>query len=83
VAPPWWKAPWRFLVETVTGVFIFGVIGLGAVAIQCLIKYLSSKGIEGVVVWALNAGEVMVLITDLVLFGRFLWKTGSRTWKEM
>jgi hypothetical protein len=81
--PPWWRAPWRFLIETLVGLFIFGVIAAAAVAIKLGVEELSRRGIEGFIIWGLKGGEYALFGTDLVLFGRFLWRTGIRTWKEL
>lgn len=82
-SPPWWKAPWKFLTETVVDVFIFGVIGAAAVGLNLLVVYLSDKGIDSAILIGLKCAEYGLFVTDIVLFGRFLWKTGWRTWKEL
>lgn len=81
--PRWWHAPWKFLVETLVGVFIFVVIAAAAVAIKFAVKELEKRGVDGFIIWGLVAAEYALFTTDLILFGRFLWKTGARTWKEL
>lgn len=80
---PWWHAPWRFLIESLVGVFIFGVIAAAAVALNLVVADLSTRGVDKPILWGLTLAEYAIFVTDLVLFLRFLWKTGSRHWKEM
>jgi hypothetical protein len=81
--PPWWKAPWKFFIETLVGVFIFGVIASAAVAINLVVVVLTLRGVDWYIIWGLKGAEYALFTTDLVLFGRFLWRTASRTWKEL
>jgi len=80
--PPWWKAPWKFFIESIVGIFIFGVIGAGAVSIKFIVDFLSTKGVDSYILLGLKGAEYALFTTDMVLFGRFLWKTGQRIWKE-
>lgn len=82
-SPPWWKAPWEFLVETLVGVFIFVVIGGAAVGLNFLVHELENNQIDGVITFGLKTAEYALFLVDLVLFGRFLWKTASRTWRKL
>ena len=79
----WWLAPWKFLVETLVGVVIFGAIAGAAVAINLLVTRLSTLGVDRPILWGLTGAEYALFVTDLVLFVRFLWKTGSQTWKDL
>jgi hypothetical protein len=79
----WWKPPWQFLVETIVGILIFGVIAAAALAIKLIVRWLSSRGIDSYIIFGLTAAEYALFTTDLVLFGRFLWKTALRIWKDL
>ncbi len=79
----WWEVPLRFLVETLTGASIFLVIAAAAVGLSVLVRYLDGKNIDGVILLGLKAGEYGLFLMDLLLFGRFLYRTTVRTWGEL
>lgn len=81
--PLWWNAPVRFFVETLVGLFIFGVIASAAVGLHLLVALLSSKGIDSFILVGLKGAEYALFGADLILFGRFLWKTTERTWRAL
>ena len=81
--PKWWEAPWRFLVEALTGAFIFAVIGSAAVGLNFLVSYLEKKDVDHFILYGLKGAEYGLFLVDLILFARFLWKTASRTWKDL
>lgn len=80
---PWWKAPWEFLVETLVGSFIFIVIGAGAVGLNYLVHFLEAKEIDEFILFGLTAAEYLLFSVDLILFGRFIWRTACRTWRKL
>lgn len=80
---PWWKAPWEFLVETLVGVFIFVVISGAAVLLHFFVHELEINQISDVITLGLKAAEYVLFLVDLLLFGRFLWKTTYRTWRKL
>ena len=81
--PRWWKAPWRFFVETLTGFFIFAVIGGAAVGLDFLGRYLEEWQVDQLIVLGLKGAVYALFIMNLVLFGRFLWRTARRTWEAL
>jgi hypothetical protein len=81
--PEWLRAPWRFLLEALTGFLIFVVIGAAAVGLSFLVKCLEAWKVDLLIVWGLRLAEYSLFVTDLILFWRFLWRTARRTWKEL
>jgi hypothetical protein len=79
----WICTPKRFFIETIVAIAIFLIIGAAAVGLSYIVKYLDSHGVDIVIVTGLKIVEYAIFVTDVVLFGRFLWKTGRRTWDEM
>lgn len=77
------SAPKKFLVETITGISIFLIIGSAAVGLSYIVELLDKNGIDKVIVIGLKITEYSIFAFDLILFGRFLWKTGRRTWGEL
>jgi hypothetical protein len=79
----WWNAPWKLFVKTLIGVFIFSVIAGAAVSLNFIIQYLEERNCDLLITWGLKAVEYALFIIDLVLFGRFLWRTAYQTWWEL
>ena len=72
--------PRRFLIETLSGIVIFMIIAGAAVLLSFFVEFLMSRGVDLVIVYGLKSAEYMIFVMDLVLFFRFLWVTGKRTW---
>jgi hypothetical protein len=79
----WWKPPLRFVVESITGVFLFGVVAGAAVGVSIYLHYLERQGVDAVIAYGLQAAEYALFVADLVLFARFLWKSSLRTWQAL
>jgi len=77
------SAPKRFFFETLTGIAIFGIIALAAVGLSFFVKFLDVNGIDPVIVVCLKGAEYAIFFMDIILFGRFLWRTGLKTWGEL
>ena len=72
-----------FLVETIIGVLIFLIIACAAVGLSFLVTFLDSNGVDNVIVVGLKFAEYAIFFIDLILFGRFLWKTSLKMWREL
>ena len=79
----WWRVPWRFLLEVLTGVLTFTVVAVSAVGLSFAVKDLEALHVDFIVIWGLKFVEYALFATDLILFLRFLWKTGRRTWDAL
>ncbi len=77
----WWAVPFFFCVEIITGLAIFTIIAAAALLLNYLIRYLELQNFDGFIIWGLKIAEYSVFLTDLVLFFRFLWRAGQRTWR--
>jgi len=78
--PVWWKAPLRFLFEMLAGTAIFLIVGSSALFLNWLVEFLQAHGINQAIVYGLEFAEYTLFLTDLVLFCRFAYVTGRRTW---
>ena len=68
------------MTETAVGVIFFVVIAAAAVGLNFVINELSELGISSGILYGLTGAEYALFVMDLVLFGRFLWKTAIRSW---
>jgi len=78
-----WKPPLRFVVEAITGVFLFGVVAGAAVGVSIYLHYLERQGVDVFIAYGLQAAEYALFVADLALFARFLWKSSLRTWQSL
>ncbi len=78
-----WEALWRFLIEIMVGTVIFFVIALAAVGLNFFVRFLETRDVDLLIVWGLIGAEYTLFIVDLVMFGRFLWKTAQRMWYRL
>ena len=81
--PPFWRAPWTFVVHTLVSIGCFVAIAGGAVAIHILVTWLELYGIDQIIIWGLKLAEYAVFGTDLLLFFVSLWKSARRTIGEL
>lgn len=79
---PWWKVPWEFLFETLGGVFVFVMVGSASVGLNLLVHTLEVVQVDVVILYGLISAEYALFLVDLTCFGRSLWKTTSRAWRE-
>jgi len=77
------SVPRRFLFEAITGISVFLIIAVAAVGLSFLVTLLENFGVDNVIVIGLKCAEYLIFLFDLVLFGRFLWVTFKKTWKEL
>lgn len=77
------SAPRKFLVETLTGIAIFSIIAGAAVGLSFFVKFLETNNVDVVVIVGLKIAEYAIFVVDLILFGRFLWRTFTTTWSEL
>jgi len=73
----------HFVIETLTGITLFVIIALAASGLSFLVKFLLSMNIDIVIIYGLTAAEYILFAFDLVLFCRFLWTTGCKTWRSL
>ena len=78
-AKPFWHAPWEFAVHSLVGSFIFLLIAGIATLLDWAVQFLEAHKISSVVVVGCRTAEYVILITDLVLYAVFLWRTARRT----
>lgn len=83
VTDAWVKTPVRFFLETVTSICLFLIIGSAAVGLNFCVLYLQKNNIDQVIIYGLKFAEYSLFIADLVLFGRFLWVTVQKTWRDL
>ena len=74
---------WKFLVETITGMAIFLIIASAAVGLSYIVITLDNYGVDKIIIIGLKAIEYAIFFVDIVLFGRFLWRTSIKTWGEL
>lgn len=79
----WSRSPKKFFFETITGTAIFCIIAAAAVGLSLVVVFLESKGIDPFILYGLKLAEYSLFTLDLILFFRFLWRTGKRTWGEL
>lgn len=86
---PFWRAPWEFAIHGIVGTSIFAIIAALAVALDLSIGWLETRHwlaphrISVFVILGLEAAEYALFVTDLSLFGVFLWRTAKRTIKDL
>jgi hypothetical protein len=81
---PFWRAPWEFAVHGVVGTLIFAIIAALAVALDLAVGWLESiHRVSDLVIIGLKVAEWGLFVTDLFLFGMFLWRTAKRTLKNL
>jgi len=54
---------------------------MGALGLSVVIDALAAAKAKQFIILGLTGAEYALFAADLVLFGRYLWKTSSRTWK--
>lgn len=79
----WWVAPWKFLVHTLTGVFVFGTIAAAAVGLSFAVDWLKEMKVASVIVFGLRAMEYGLFAVDVLLFSRFLFCTAREFWNQL
>jgi len=77
------NVPKKFLIETITGIFVFVIIAIAAVALSYFVIFLKSHGVDVVIIVGLTIAEYGIFTVDLILFFRFLWRTSVKTWGEL
>ena len=82
-APPFWDAPLEFLIHSIVGTAIFALIASAAIVIDFAVQRLETLHISPVITYGLMAAAYALFLTDLILFGVFLWKTGVRSAKKL
>ena len=81
--PPFWHAPWRIAVEAITGTLIFLIIAAFAILLDIGVSFLEARNINSIIIWGLIGAKYTLFAVDLILFGRFLWKTLLRNWEKL
>src|SRR4051794_28629067 len=76
-APPprpnvWWAPVVEFLTHTLAATCIFVIIALAAAGLNLLVHWMEQWGVSRWLVWLLTAGEAMLAVTDIILYGIFL-----------
>lgn len=79
----WWMTPWRFLIHTLTGLFVFATIAAAAVALSLGVDRLEGMKVAPAIILGLRLMEYALFSVDVVLFARFLWRTALRFWYEL
>jgi hypothetical protein len=80
---PYWQIPWEFAVHAVVGTAVFAIIAVPAILLDLGVHKLEPYGISRVIILGLTSAEYGLLVTDLSLFGVFLWRTAERTVKNL
>jgi hypothetical protein len=75
--PPFWQVPCEFAVHAIVGTCIFAIIAAVAVLLSWAIHKIEAYTTV-TVIYLLTAAEYALLVTDLLLFGVFLWRTAKR-----
>lgn len=73
----------EFLIHVSLGTAIFLLIGLPAVALDTIVKWLSKRDVSDFVIWGLKGAEYLAFGVDLVLYGVFILRTGWRAAKKL
>ena len=77
---PFWRAPWEFAVHGIVGTAIFAIIAALAVGLDLFVRWLgTSYRVSVLIVFGLRTAEYVLFVTDVCLFGVFLWRTAKRT----
>jgi len=79
----WWSPPTRFVLESIIGVLVFGVVAAAAYEVSTGVHLLEKQGVDVVIAYGLRLAEYFLFAADLGLFMRFLFKSFLRTWKAM
>jgi len=79
----WWFPLWEFLTHVVVGTCIFVIIGMPAVGLDILVRWLSGQGINNIVIYGLKIGEYTLFFIGLGLFVIFLVRTAWQTYKKL
>ena len=78
-----WTPIVHFAGHAFIGTTLFLIVGFPAVALNLLVKFLVSVGIDGFTVAVLEFLEHAILLVDAVLFLVFLGVTAYKSVKEM
>ena len=79
----WWHPLWEFLIHVLVGTGLFVIIYMPAVGLNLLIQWLASLNVSYVLILILVGAEYLLVLADSVLLAVFLYKTTSRTCKEL
>jgi hypothetical protein len=82
-APILWRAPAEFAIHAVIGICMFAIIASAAVPLDLLVTTLVVHHISWMIIFGLRTAELMLLVSDLVLFLVFLWRTAGRIVKHL
>jgi len=80
---PFWQVPLEFAVHGIVGTSVFAIIAALAVALDRAIGWLETHQISRDIIFGLKAAEYALFLTDLILFGVFLWRAARRTIKGL
>ncbi len=81
--PPFWQAPFEFLIHALTGIAIFAVVAAVAVVLNLAVVRLREIGVSIEVIYGLKFAEFSIFSVDLYMLAVFLVKTAKRVSKKL
>lgn len=82
----WWVPLYDFGIHVFVAVGVFFIIAVPAIALNFLIQWLESIGIDGLISYILRGTEYFIFLVDILLFWVFIARStvnaGRRIWAQ-
>lgn len=79
----YFSAPFKFLIESLTSVAVFLIIGSAAMGLNFIVHWAEKREVDIVIIYGMKLTEYVLFFVDLILFLRFIYRSAQRMWSKL